>query len=30
LQLGAYDYLKKPFEMSHVEAMLNRIKAILI
>jgi len=30
LDLGAYDYLNKPFDMSHIKNMLNRIETILI
>lgn len=30
LDLGAYDYLNKPFEMDHVKAMLNRIDTLII
>jgi len=30
LVLGAYDYLKKPFDMNHVKQMLDRIVMLLL
>ena len=30
LELGAFDYLKKPFDMSHIKSMLDQIDTILI
>jgi len=30
LQLGAFDYLNKPFDMSHIKGMLDRIETLLI
>jgi len=30
LDLGAYDYLKKPFDMNHVKEMLDRIDMLLL
>lgn len=30
LDLGAFDYLNKPFDMSHVKSMLDQIDTILI
>ncbi len=30
LDLGAYDYLNKPFDMSHIKSMLLRIETLLI
>ncbi|NQS97682.1 MAG: response regulator [candidate division Zixibacteria bacterium] len=30
LQLGAFDYLSKPFDMSHVKRMLDKINLIIL